>query len=400
VAAASTVAAAWVALQPQHLRDFEDVRRWLLFWNFGANDPYAVQALAIDYPPNALLVLWPLAWLSEPAARLAIVGANVVLLAGGIWLLIDWLGGMLTASVARAQVASLTAVVLATDMARSSIWMGQTMPLALALAAVALKTRESRPALAALALGLLAFKPHVALALGLGMFLAGGAAVPLGGALVAMALVVASAIGMGQGTLFVLREYAQGLARQYAAAAHFRSETNVREVLEAFAGFGVARDAQLILAAAGLAWLVVAARRAPRDRETTAVIVAATLLWGLVSLPFQRFGVLLAVPALGLLTWTPGFNRDSRTRIWFAAGLVAMHVADLPLLVHAAAFALTPDPFRNSWTLFLHRLGEFHSFDILRLTVAALFVLTMRDLSHRRANTNAQGRASIVPVVE
>jgi hypothetical protein len=110
------------------------------------------------------------------------------------------------------------------------------------------------------------------------------------------------------------------------------------------------------------------------------MLIAGGLLWGLVSLPFQRFSVLLALPAWALLLWSPSLVRDSRRRVQLAAGLVAMHVLDLPLLVHTSTFALTPDPFRSAWTLAVHRLGEFHSFDVLRVAIATLFTLIVRAL--------------------
>jgi hypothetical protein len=263
-------------------------------------------------------------------------------------------------------------------MARSAIWMGQTMPLAILMVAAVLQLERRRPVAAAIVLGLVAFKPHVALALGLGLLLTGNLAVPLGGFLVAVLLVMACAAEMGRGTFVVLGEYAQGLLRQYSGPAHFRSETNLREMFEILTPVGVAGMLQAMASIAGLGWLLRTAWRAGRDRGARAAIVAGALLWGLASLPFQRFSVPLALPAWGLLLWSPLLIKNEERRGWLMVVIVAMHVLDLPLLLRLSTFALTPDPFRSPWTLALHRLGEFHSFDVLRVTIVLLFIIVMR----------------------
>lgn len=69
----------WLSLQPARLLDLRQIVNWAEAWGAGAN-PYAAAGSTVDYPPWALVMLWPLSilpeswrWFGWPAVNLGLL---------------------------------------------------------------------------------------------------------------------------------------------------------------------------------------------------------------------------------------------------------------------------------------------------------------------------------------
>lgn len=330
--AVSAGLAMWVALQPGMLLDLWSVREWLHLWRAGG-DPYA-SFDNIDYPPNALIVLAPLALFSDAAIVTTLLVAIVVSAAAGTLLLLRWfaeqVGIVLTP---RAEIA-LVAMMFADAALRGTLWRGQTAPFAILFGALALRWCTRHPVAAAIALSLCAFKPHVALGFGLAAMFTKRFDVVLGAVLLSAAQVWLFAVSIDRGVIDLLTRYVQILTAWYSGDDAINGLLSIPWVLEELIGHQLAAFCVSIALAAGSLALLWWHGRQSAEPHVRAIVVSALLLWSLVFLPHQLYHGALALPAVWLLMWPQAVVITStRARALVVAAVVLVSAADLPRAV-------------------------------------------------------------------
>lgn len=321
-------AVAW--LRPESLGDLRLVREWLSYWLTGAN-PYRHYLGEIDYPPTAFLVLWPLALPSDDAVRWLFVPCAIASLAAAAFMLLKWLAARAGVTLAWYEQVALVAMLMSGGSARTSIWTGQTAALAVLFGALALYWSRRRPAAAAMALALCAYKPHVAIGFALAIFLTERRAVVWWAAGIVMVMwgIFAATIERSVGRVLWL--YTQSLQTLYDGPDRIRGLLSIRFAIEDFLGhYEWATVTNGGLALVTLTLLALSARRRtdPAGRST---IAAACLLWPLIFLPNQLYHGMMAWPAIWLLMW-PEVQpvRHYGFRLFVVIGFISFGVLDVP----------------------------------------------------------------------
>jgi len=336
-AIASLVVSMAAAFLPGQLHDFAEVRGWIVAWLVEGRNPYTDPALDVDYPPSAFLILAPLGLFSPTTGAVLCMVANAIAMVLAHWLLLRWINERIGSPLSPALVRTLTALALCAGAARAATWQGQTMPLGMLLGVLALRASATRPLVAAGWLGLAAFKPHIALAFGLGILLTRGLAIPLLSLLAFVASCLLFAPTVDRTTAELIGDFFHNISRMYGEGGHTTATTAI-DALELILGAtgGVALHALLALVSlAGIGW---AAWRGRGNQHAAVWIVTAGLMWSLVFLPNQRYSAMLAAPVWWLLLIPgAGLVRRERVRLAIAAGVTIYSVLDVQLLVRLAA---------------------------------------------------------------
>lgn len=281
--------------------DFEVVLVWCRAWLHGA-DVYAPSLPAVDYPPNAIVLLAPLALLALPQAialwswlHVALSAAIAVLSAG------------LTRS--RAHALLFGAAVLAMPPFRIPL---QFSMLSFAAALAGFAAADRYPRLAGVSIGLSLIKPQIgapALLWALAARRWHTAAYALATPAVLCAAYLARAM---RSPVTVTSEWLQALVRTQNRADLPPGETSLQPLL-AFTGLApVALQAMVALLLAG--GLLVIWRR--RERDFDLRFLAAACLLSLLAFRHLSYNLLLAIPALA-------FCLSHATRAVRALGVLA-----------------------------------------------------------------------------
>jgi hypothetical protein len=331
----SVVAATAIAARPDQLGDLWTVRGWLTYWLEHGNPYLAFDDL--DYPPASFFVLWPLAFLSDDIVVASLIPAMVLATALATWLMLRWFSGRLGVQLRLLEQGPLVGMVLAGAALRGAIWRGQTAPFAFLFGALALTWAERRPVLAAMALALCAFKPHVAIGFGLVILFTVRRDVVFGAAAIVLGKTLLFAALVDQPLHDLLNRYLEILAALYEGPDGLPGLLSIRWVLNDLIGnYDLATYLYSALAAASLVFLASTARR--RDAVTTVHVAAACLIWSLVFLPHQQYNGMLAVPLIWLLMWPEAkIMSNERLRLWLVMALVLFRVLDVPRLIRLAA---------------------------------------------------------------
>lgn len=340
-AAASIGVAVAIAFQPGQLRDLRQVREWLLIWSRGGN-PYALYQ-DLDYPPGALVLLWPLQSLHGTEQVVVFVSLMIGAAALGTWLLAEWFAGRFSVELTRRERLMLIAMMLAGGTMRSALWRGQTAMFALLAGAAALRLSRSHPRLAAIALALCAFKPHVALGFALALCVTGGGTIVLGAAAIVALKTLWFAVSVHTPLDVVTGMYASNLLHLYDGPDRIRGLVSVRWAIEDLAGSYSTGTAIYAFGAAATAAILANAALRQHDPAGRARIAAALMLWALLFLPQQLYHSWMAWPALWLMMWPEsGLIRSERIRAFAVSAYVLFGVIDIPRLIRAAADIETP----------------------------------------------------------
>lgn len=294
-AALSLAAGVWVSTMPGRSLDLMEVLDWLSVWDLGATSPYGVSGLRVDYPPHAFLMLWPLHLLPVAVAPVVFAFLNVMLcvLAARttVQVVLDGAG----ARALPRQRHVLVLMVLAFGVFRSSLWLGQTMPLAWWLLMLSVREAARRPVVAGVCLGLGTFKLNLAVAVVLFLLMQRRARV-IAWATVTVTLATAGFAAMTGVTPWALiQQYAGGMRTMYGADGYVPDWLSLRGLAPRTVWQPVV-TVYLAITGAGVAW--VTARRS----VTSADALALWLLWGLQAVAHQRFNLVMAVPAVLLLS--------------------------------------------------------------------------------------------------
>jgi hypothetical protein len=327
-AALSLTIAAAVAVQPGGLEDFWLVREWIAHWVQHGNPYEAYRNL--DYPPGALLLLWPLALLPQSVAPFVVTLVTIATGASGAWILTGWFADRLGVLLRWQDRATLVAVMLAGSAVRGAIWRGQSTSLALLFGALTLRWSQRRPVLAAVALALCAFKPHIAVGFALILLLTERWRVLLIAAGLVLAQTLLFAWSVDNTLPQVLANYTDNLLTLYGGPDRIIGLLSLRWVIEDLVGNQViATVVYGTLATASLALIAAAARRHPE--KMAAQVAAACLLWSLLFLPHQLYNGVLAAPAIWLLMWPEaGLLSSPRLRVIVVGAIVLFRVIDVP----------------------------------------------------------------------
>jgi hypothetical protein len=295
VAAASLAIGVWIAVLPGRSLDLQEVTVWAATWDFGRGNPYAVSGLRMDYPPHALLLLGSFHLLPAGAAPALFAGLNLIVCVLAVRLTVQvTLEGAGVAAVPSDRLV-LVAILLTFGVFRSSLWLGQLMPVAWLFLLVAIREAGRRPMLAGLCLGLGLFKLNLAAAVVLYLLtqrrwrvLVAGA-----GAVLSMTAVVAWMTGVTPWA--IVADYLTGMIAMYGPAGYVPDWLSLRGMVEhPLAQIAVA--AYLVITGGLLARLT--ARRSLSDAH----VLALWLLWTLQAVSHQRFNLVMAVPAVLLLS--------------------------------------------------------------------------------------------------
>ena len=318
-AALSLAAGVWVSAMPGRSRDLLEVLDWLAVWDFGAVNPYDVSGLRVDYPPHAFLMLGPLHLVPVAAAPVVFACLNLIacVLAARTTVQVVLEGAGARPLPRQRHV--LILMVLAFGVFRSSLWLGQTMPLAWWLLMLSVREAARRPVVAGVCLGLGMFKLNLAVAVVLFLLTQRRARV-LAWAAVTVALGTAGFAAMtGVAPWALVRQYADGLVAMYGAGGDVPDWLSLRGLASQSAWQPVIA-AYLIITGAAVAW--VTARRSVASADA----LALWLLWVLQAVAQQRFNLVMAVPAALLLS--PVVRAG--TPRWLSAAVVAVLVVDVP----------------------------------------------------------------------
>lgn len=291
----SLAAGVWVSTMPGRSLDLMEVLDWLAVWNFGATNPYGVGGLRVDYPPHAFLMLGPLHLLPVAVAPVVFAFLNLIVCVLAAWTTVQV---VLEGSGARAlprQRQVLVLIVLTFGMFRSSLWLGQTMPLAWWLLMLSVREATRRPVLAGVCLGLGTFKLNLAVAVVLFLLMQRRARV-LAWAAVTVTLATAGFAAMTGVTPWVLaQQYVGGMRAMYGAAGYVPDWLSLRGLASQTVWQPVV-IVYLAVTGAAVAWVTA------RKSVTSADALALWSLWALQAVAHQRFNLVMAVPAVLLLS--------------------------------------------------------------------------------------------------
>lgn len=333
LATASLAAAAWLALQPGRSGDLGIVLGWLQYLKTTGASVYPVESLRVDYPPHALLLLWPLGWLPEGREALVYLPLNLVATLGMACLVPWWMAREARVVMSIRTHVVFALMVLTWGAVRVAIWNGQTVALALSAGILAVSLSATWPRLGSMALVVAATKPSLGVGVGLLLlFRAQYRVLATAGAGV-LGLTLAYDVLTGMPLLSSMTAYTASLLRMYAVHDWVRGVTTIRAAIHD--GLGGHWVALPLFVAFGVAMLMVLIRVALPVRrlpEAQALLAAACLVWTLVALPNQRYYLVLFAPVVWLLIHRPtAWRMGPRWPLPIAAGLIVFNVIDGPI---------------------------------------------------------------------
>ena len=377
LAAVSIGAAAWLAVLPGRSGDLAIVLSWLRHMADTGVSPYIVADLEVDYPPHALVLLYPLVWLPAGREALWFVGPAVLCAIWMAWTWPRWMATMSATSSSRHLATSpsrhlatspsrhlaisssrhlaissprhlvispllWSLLVLTWGPVRVGIWNAQTVSPAIIAALAAMTMARRVPWVAGVLFALAATKPPLAVALGVFFLLRGDTRVIAVGVVVALGLATVFDGMMGQVPFSWLPQYVQSLEWMYTGTNYFRGVTTFQPVFDdTIADPAVAHTLFRVIALAlGVwgAWRMWAVRR---SADAQLLVATACFLWVLVALPNQRYYLVLLFPVAWMAWHTPARLLLSETMgRTLAAVIVIFNTLDTPLLVRQLAVSI------------------------------------------------------------
>jgi hypothetical protein len=354
LAAASIGAAAWLAVLPGRSGDLAIVLSWLRHMAETGVSPYVVADLEVDYPPHALVLLYPLVWLPEGREAIWFVGPSVLCAIWMAWTWPRWMAEHLVISPLRHSVTSpfrhfVTSplsvwflLVLTWGPVRVGIWNAQTVAPAIIAALAAVTMARRVPWVAGVLFALAATKPPLAVALGVFFLLRGDTRVIAVGVVVALGMATVFDGMMGQVPFSWLPQYVQSLEWMYTGTNYFRGVTTFQPVFDdTIADPVVAHTLFRVIALALGVWGVWRMWAARRLADAQVLVATACFLWVLVALPNQRYYLVLLFPVAWMAWHTPARLLLSETMgRTLVAVIVIFNTLDTPLLVRQLAVSI------------------------------------------------------------
>jgi hypothetical protein len=203
--------------------DLFQVARWAGEWLHGL-DPYALADAGVDYPPWALVLLSPLAWVPNGVLTFVWVAANLAFVAWLVTRLSRW-----TDEPRRRQ--TLIAALLLCAASLRTLNQFSILSFALAIAGAASPSRT----IGGVLVGLSCFKPQIGGVLAVWVWLRGQRGRVLSGVAVVLALTLVFSLRAGVDPLTVAREYAASLSSTYSDLSNIPGHTDLRSALTLYA---------------------------------------------------------------------------------------------------------------------------------------------------------------------
>lgn len=331
-ACVNLAAGAAIALRdPGRASDLRVMYDWCRSWLLDGQSLYVGPDASADYPPNAIVMLAPLALV--PRAWL------VPLWTAGALALTPWLPYLVLRVASRRDRAALAVPMLLFLCWAATRTLLQFSLLSMTLSCVALLIVDARWLAGGVALGLALFKPHLAGPIALWMLVTGrlrpliaAAAVVLGGWAVYDARIGESPLATAAGYWHVLRS-------EYAGPDGLVGNTSIRGWTRIVAPDTATADALWVALSAllliGVCWLARRDRMRPLDAGGLAV-PSLFCLWSLLVIYHNGNNMILMLPAFAFL-W---FHDDRRPSPWRWIPIVvlqALLVFDVPVRLRAAA---------------------------------------------------------------
>lgn len=314
--------------------DLFQVVQWAREWMHGL-DPYALADALVDYPPWALVVITPLAWVPSGVLTACWVAVNLTL--------VVWLVGMLARwSEPAGPSRVLLGALLACAASLRTLNQFSLLSFTLAIAGAAAESR----AIGGAVLGVSLFKPHIGGALALWIWLRGERGRVLVAIAVVLALTLVFSLRAGVDLVTLGREYAACLTRAYSDLASIPGHTDLRSALVAYApslDLGLALSAALVVilvAPLGLgAWR--AGGRLPGDDLEVAAFCGVVSLLATRHLSYDLLLLLPLVVAWRVEPFGGPFDfaqgRAKSLRFWILTALLVLEVPSIYRRVLAPA---------------------------------------------------------------
>ncbi len=332
IALVSMSCALWVA--DAHSDAYWEIRQWLEIWRTGGTDIYPLRVLGVDYPPHAIIILWPLLGIPRSVAGDTYAILNVFMCGVSTWLLVSVMSRLMTVSLTRLERTTYVLMLLAWSSVRVSIWSGQTTPLVLLLLCLSLRMADRFPIAAGIVLGLGTLKPHVAMGFLLVFWLQKRFSSLIAATLTIGVLFCAYCASVGRSVPFVLGEYYHLLVGIYGGSLFLRGEVDIRPFfIDVIRDYSVGESLFLATAAVTGALVIWFSWRVRSRENAMALILSTAVLWSLEVFPFRRYGLTLVAPFVLYLLWDPHVSR----RTLQALGVVVFSIViDVPFLVRHA----------------------------------------------------------------
>lgn len=306
LAALNLSAGVVIASRPERQADLDTIREWSRAWLTAGSNVYESRPDLPEYPPNAIVMLSPLAVIPD-AGAVPLWGAINLLLAGAA----AWLA-------MRTMRPSMTPGAAALPIAMCLCWGGfrtllQFSLLPFTLGLLAMSAARRRPAAGGALLGLALMKPTVAFPFVLWALLTRRWRVAIVGVAVAAAACVVFCLRARVDPFRLVERYAGILHTFYLGDALLVGLSDLRPLITAI-GAPAASSVDAIAVSASLALLavVIAVGLAERGRGEVPLASAPPLaaVWVLLTFYTLTYGFILLLPAAALFL----FATDAATR--------------------------------------------------------------------------------------
>jgi len=316
---------------PDRASDLWVMYDWCRAWLLDGQSLYAGPEASADYPPNAIVMLSPLALV--PQAWL------VPLWTAGALALTPVLPYLVLRSASRRDRAALVVPMLLCLCWAATRTLLQFSLLSMTLSSVALLIVDAHWLAAGVALGLGLLKPHIAGPIALWMLVTGRIRPLVAAAAVIVAGWAVYDVRIGEHPITTAVGYWHVLGSEYAGPLGLVGHTSIRGWTQiATADTGTADALWLALSALlliGVCWLA----RRDRSRALDAgglAIPSLFCLWSLLVIYHNGNNMILMLPAFAFL-WFPDVQRTSRSHWMPIVVLQAVLMFDVPVRLGAAA---------------------------------------------------------------
>jgi hypothetical protein len=316
---------------PGRASDLWAMYDWCRAWLLGAESLYTGPDASTDYPPNAIVMLAPLAFV--PQSWL------VPLWTAGAVALTPVLPWLVLRSASRGDRATLAVPMLLFFCWAATRTLLQFSLLSMTLSCVALLIVDSRGLAAGVALGLGLMKPHIAGPIALWMLVTGRIRPLVAGAAVIVAGWAVYDARIGENPLTTAVGYWHVLGSEYAGPFGLVGKTGIRGWTQTVTADSGTADALWVglsaLLLAGACWLATRDRQRALDAGGLAV-PSLFCLWSLLAIYHNGNNMILMLPAFTFL-WFLDDRRTSPSHWIPIVVLQAVLMFDVPVRLSATA---------------------------------------------------------------
>lgn len=307
---------------PRRASDLWVMYDWCRAWLIGGDSLYAGADASTDYPPNAIVLLSPLALVPQRwVVSLWTMGAVA------LTPVLPWLVVRCASRGDRGPLALTVPALLYLCWAAPRTLLQFTL-LSMTLACVALRIADARRLAGGVALGLALFKPHIAGPIALWMLVTGRFRPLIAAAAVVLVGGAVYDVRIGESPVTTAAGWWKVISAEYGGPEGLVGHTSIRAWARIVSGDPIRADA--IWIAASVLLLAVLCGIAMRDRsraldEGGLAVPAMFCLWSLLAIYHNGNNMMLMLPAFAFL--------------WFRADRQASPSRWIPILVLQAALA-------------------------------------------------------------